>query len=100
MNSLEGEWLLVQAAIEIPRGDVAEPLVVAQRLAVGGLALGPEVPAARLGPVQRVAAHELGQLEKVGDAAGLLQRLVECHWAIGAGRYLDPLPVLLAQRRD
>src|SRR3712207_5296676 len=61
----------------LPRGDVGEVLVVAQRLPLGGLALGPEVAAAALGPVQGVDAHELGELDEVGHPAGVLQRRVD-----------------------
>src|SRR3712207_7089673 len=39
--------------------------------------------AAGLGAVQRVDAHQLGELEEVGDAAGLLQVLVQLR--AGAG---------------
>ena len=68
-----------------------------QRLAVLGLALGPEVTAAGLAAVQGVDAHELAQLEEVGDAAGLLERLVE-----GVGRTEDAhvAPELVAQPAD
>ena len=52
-------------------------VVVAQRLAVLGLVLDAEVAAAALLAVQRVEAQQLAELEEVGDAAGLLERLVE-----------------------
>jgi hypothetical protein len=42
------------------------------------------VTAAGLAAVQRVDAHELAQLEEVGDPAGLLEALVE-----GVGRAED-----------
>src|ERR687890_1979012 len=61
----------------LPGGDVGEVLVVAQRLALGGLALRAEVPAAALGAVQGVDAHQLGQLDEVGHPAGVLEVLVE-----------------------
>ena len=47
----------VADARELPRGDVREVLVVAERLAVLGLVLLAEVPAADLVAVQRVAAR-------------------------------------------
>ena len=59
---LELERLLVQhrlarrPRVQLPRGDVREVLVVAQRLAVLGLVLLAEVAAARFVAVQRVAA--------------------------------------------
>ena len=59
-----------------------------------GLALGPEVTAAALGAVQRIEAHQLAELEEVGHAAGLLQRLVRL---LAAAEDLDVAPVLVAQ---
>src|SRR5262245_7450217 len=53
--------------------------------------------AARFLARQRVAAHELAQLEEVGDAAGHLERLVQL---LAAAEHRDVLPELLAQRRD
>ncbi len=47
--------------------------------------------------MQRVQAHQLGQLEVVDQPVGLLQRLVEL--LPGAG-HLDPAPELLPQGRD
>src|SRR4051794_23820107 len=61
------------SALELPGRDVEELVVVALGLPVLGLRLRPEVAAAGLATVQRVDAHELTQLEEVGDAAGLLQ---------------------------
>src|SRR5712671_3234269 len=80
VNVLEGQRLLVQCrglarALPLPRGDVGEVGVVALRLPLGGLALHAEVAAAGLRPVQRVEAHQFAQLEKIRDAAGLLERL-------------------------
>src|SRR3954468_15340831 len=57
----------------LPDRDVAEVDVVAHALAVG-LVLDAEVPAAALLADLGVAAHELGELEEVGDPAGLLER--------------------------
>src|SRR3712207_1822292 len=61
----------------LPRGDVGVVLVVPQRLALGGLALGPEVPTAALVAVQGVDAHQLGELDEVGHPAGVLQGRVD-----------------------
>src|SRR4051794_19285118 len=61
----------------LPGRDVGEVLVVAERLALGGLALGAEVTAAALATVQGVDAHELGEFDEVGDPAGVLEGLVE-----------------------
>src|SRR5262249_48874370 len=64
-------------ALVLPRRNVAVIGVVALRLAVGVLILLAEVSAARLVPRQRVETQQLGELQKVGDPAGLLQRLVQ-----------------------
>src|SRR5437016_1910106 len=82
VHVLELELLLVQLgrradAFELPRGDVAEVVVVAERLALFRLVLDSEVTAARLLAVQRVAAQQLAELEEVGHPARLLERLVE-----------------------
>ena len=78
----------------LPGGDVGEMLVVAQRLAVRGLMLLPEMSAARLLAMQRIEAHQLAELEEVGDASRLLERLIE----LGiAARDVDVAPELLAQ---
>ncbi len=78
MDELELERFLVQRrpladALELPRADEREVLVVAQRLALLGLVLDAEVPAAALLALERVETDELGELEEVGDAARLLQ---------------------------
>ena len=75
---LEGQRLFVQGrrlagARVLPRRDVAEVVVVAFGLTLGRLALDAEVAAAGLRPVQGVGAHQLGELQKIGDAARLLQ---------------------------
>src|SRR5262249_16380390 len=70
------ELRLLAGAFVFPRRHVHEVLVVAQRLAVGCLALFAEVPAARFAAVQRVEGEQLGELEIVGDAAGVLEALV------------------------
>ena len=61
------------------------------------LVLLAEVPAAGLLAVQRVAAHQLRQLQEVGHAPGALQRLVQ----LGvAARHVHVAPELLAELRD
>jgi len=63
-------------ALVLPHRGVAEVLVVALGFAVI-LPFLAEVAAARLAALERVAAQQLAELEEVGDAAGLLQLLVE-----------------------
>src|SRR4051812_23580497 len=76
------QWLLVQAwrlvlAAILPRRDVREPVVVAKRFAVRCLVFDAEMAAARFLTLQRVHAHQLGQLEEISDTAGLLELLIE-----------------------
>ena len=82
----------------LPDGDVREPRVVALRLAVGRLVLVAEVAAARFVARERVAAHQLAELEEVGDAPGPLERLVEL--ARRRPGTIDVAPELLAQLGD
>ena len=56
---------------------MGEVLVVALGLALVVLVLGPEVAAAALLALERVAAHQHAELEEVVDPAGLLERLVD-----------------------
>ena len=67
----------VARALPLPGADEGEVLVVALGLALVGLVLDPEVAAAGLLAHEGVAAHELGQLEEVGDPQHLLERLVD-----------------------
>ena len=61
------------------------------------LVLDAEVAAAALLADERVLAHQLAELEEVGDAAGLLERLVE---RVALAEDGDVAPELLAQLRD
>jgi hypothetical protein len=51
--------------------------VVSFGLTLGCLAFHAEVAPARLCAVERVATHELGELEEVGNAVRLFQSLVQ-----------------------
>src|SRR4051794_2247456 len=78
LDVLVHQRLLVQdrtpaLARELPGRHVGELVVVAQRLAVGGLRLRAEVPTTGFATVQRIDAHELAQLQEVGDPAGPLE---------------------------
>src|SRR2546421_7342457 len=101
VDGLELERLLVQhrrlAAGELPRGHIGEPLVVAPRLALRRLILLAEVATAGLLALQRVAAHQLGELEEVGHPARLLQRLVQ---VLAPAADIHVIPELLAQHAD
>ncbi len=87
----------VADAGELPRRHIRIILVVAQRLVVGRLALLAEVAAARLAAFERVERQQLGELEVVGHAAGVLEALVEV--VLRAG-HRDVVPELLAQLRN
>src|SRR3954466_5969009 len=102
MNVVEHERLLVAdlrfaGAGPLPHRDVREARVVAERLAVRRLMLLTEVAAARLLARERVAAHELCELEEVPYAAGMLEGLVDLGAAAGDG---DRLWIPLAQHAD
>src|SRR6185437_1697352 len=82
MNVLEVEGLLRELrgradAAELPGRHVGEARVITLRFAVRRLVLLPEMPAARLLAVERVFAHELGELEEVRHAPRFLERLVQ-----------------------
>src|SRR5258705_410799 len=66
-------------------------------LTVRRLVLHPEVAAARLIAMQRIAAHQLPELQKVGHAAGVLEGLIE----VGSvTRHHHVAPELGTQLRD
>src|SRR5215831_12280424 len=99
MHFLEFEGLLVELglladALELPRSNVGEVGVVAQRFAVGRLAFLAEVSATRFPPVQGVERQQLGELEIVSYAAGIFETLVEV--VAGTG-HRDVVPELLAE---
>src|SRR5882672_363946 len=64
-------------ALVFPGGHVGELLVVAFALAVGPLVFLAEVAAGALLAGERIAAQQLAEVDEVGHAAGLLERLVE-----------------------
>ena len=61
----------------LPRRGEGPALVVALGLSVGPLMLDAEVSAARLLPIERVDAHELGHVDIVDEAPRALELLVE-----------------------
>ena len=61
------------------------------------LVLFAQVRAARLLALQRVPAHQLAELEIIGDAPGLLELGIE---SVGAARHHDVAPELRAQVAD
>src|SRR5207253_5151040 len=80
-----------------PRRDIAEVNVVPECFAIRCLKFFTKMGAARFGAIERVKTHQLAELQEIGDASGLLQRLVELDvtaWNVHVA------PELLAQRRD
>src|SRR5437879_6745387 len=102
MHRLERERLAVQHrglpdAGELPGRDMAEARVVALRLPLGRLVLLTKMAAARLLPLEGVVAHQLGELEEVRNAPGVLERLVQ---VLAPPADVHVLPEFLAQHRD
>src|SRR5688572_27378609 len=75
----------------LPGGDVGKTLVIALGLAVPGLMLLAKVSAARLLAMECVSAHQLAELQEVGDAIRLLQRLIQFGVAPGHHHVLPEL---------
>src|ERR1051326_4972524 len=84
MNGVEMERLAMKfgrcdlsVALKFPREYVRELIVVAQRFAFGRLMFFTKMCATRFITCERIDAHQLGEFEKIGDASGALQRLIE-----------------------
>ena len=73
-------------AFMLPGADVTIILIVAPGFAVGILIFLAEMGAARFVAVQGVVTKQLGELQKIRDAIGLFQRLVQ---AVAAPRNAD-----------
>ena len=81
MHVFESQRLFVQLggvahAAEAPGGGIAVVLIVAESFAIGRLVFLAEVAASGFVALQGIQAHQLGELEEVGHAAGLFERLV------------------------
>ena len=63
---------------EFPGSDVAVVLVIAKRFVLFRLVLFTEVSTAGFVSFERVDAHQLRELEEVGNPAGAFEHLVEC----------------------
>ena len=82
MNILEFQGLLVQFGLLVipfvlPGADITEVLVIAHRLAVRGLVLDPEVPAAGFLAVQGIPGKDLAEFEEIGHPSGIFELLVD-----------------------
>src|ERR1700752_298120 len=76
-------------ALIFPREDRGELIVVAQRFAFGRLMFCAKMCATRFVASEGVNAHQLAELEKIGDAPGALKRLIEV-FAIAWNAHLTP----------
>src|SRR5665213_132265 len=77
-----------------PGRDIGIMFIVALRFALCRLIFLAEMAAAGLVPFPSVDAHQLSQLEEVGDAAGLFKTLVQI---VAAARNRDVPPEFFAQ---
>jgi hypothetical protein len=75
----------------LPSRCVGEVLVVALSLAVGSLTLYAEMTSARLGAVQGVDTHELGNFQEVGNTIGFLKDLVQLFTAADYAKVVPEL---------
>ena len=81
VNVLEDQRFLMKnrrltSPFPLPRRSVRKLVIVAKSLAIRSLALDTKMTAARLTAVECIEAHQLGELEKVGNATCLLERLI------------------------
>src|SRR5437870_9098756 len=102
MHLVELERLFVQLwpladAFELPRRDVREIRVVAQRLAVWRLTFFPEMSAAGFPAFERIECEQFTELEIVGDATRVLEALIQIVRRPG---HRDGMPELFAQLRN
>ncbi len=101
MDVFKGEFFLVfdgslVIALELPDADVGVLVVVAEGFAIH-LVLDAEVTTAGLVAVEGVVAHQLGEFEVIGDAAGALEFGIELVLATGNA---EVAPEFLAQGAD
>ena len=101
MDRFEDERLAIELrfgfSLEFPGENVGKIFVVAQRFALCGLMLLAEMPAAGFIAGERVATHQLAELEEIRDPAGALERLVK---RFAGTRDGDVVPEFCAQLRD
>src|ERR1700721_2949182 len=88
---------LLVGSLVLEHRHVREVVVVADGLALLGLVLLAKMAATRLVADQRVAAHQLAELEEVGHTPGVLEALVE-RLSVAADLHIGP--ELLADRGD
>src|SRR5262245_18259424 len=81
----------------LPGSDVAEVRIVAEGVVVPGLIFFAKMAAARFVTRQRVERQNLSEFEKIGDAAGVFDRLIE---AVSRAEDADVGPELVAQRAN
>src|SRR5438034_5663699 len=89
-------WPLA-VALKFPRENCGMIFIVAERLAVGCLMLLAEMRAGGFIALQRVHAHQLRELQKIGDASRAFQSLVI---VLLASEHADIVPEFLTQFRN
>jgi hypothetical protein len=72
---------------------VAKFIIIPQRFAFRSLILNPEVASARFIALKRIKTHQFGKFEKIGNAAGMFQRLIKL---LTIPQDIDVFPELLA----
>ena len=83
--------------LKFPREHRGVFFVVAQRFPLRGLMFFAKMCPARFVPRERVGAHQLGKLEKIGHPSGALERLIKI---FAAPRDAHLAPECLSQFRD
>src|SRR5437762_620646 len=102
MDGVEVERLALQfrrgdgavAPLKFPGENVGEFIIVTQRFAFRRLMFFAEMRAARFIARECINAHELGELEKIGNPPRTLERLIEI---LAIARNADLAPEFLAQ---
>src|SRR5262249_48290806 len=84
-------------ALELPRENCRMIFIVAERLAVGGLMFLAGMRACGFIALQRVDAHQLRELQKIGDASRAFQSLIII---LLASEHAHIVPEFLSQIRN
>src|SRR5438874_7477556 len=87
----------VSVSLKFPREHSGETFVITLGFALGRLVFFAEMRAAGFVAFKRVDAHELGELEKIGNPPGAFKRLIVAFTFAGNP---NPLPKFLAQFRN
>src|SRR5262245_34196795 len=99
MDIIECQWFFVEDRLAsrtgvLPGRNVGEVRVVTQRFTIRRLKLFAEMTSAGLISMQRIEAHQLAELQKIRDSAGIFQRLIQF---LAAAEHVDALPEFFAE---